>query len=196
MRARLGADDLRLVRGVPSASGRKPCGSRDARSRWSFVSMTSEKAPCTCGDRLDDRVLDARVRFDRAIEVHDRLRCRCSTGRSSACSHQIVAQLARRCTRLPLWQSAIWPCAQSIEDRLRVEQLALAGRRIAHVSDRQAVQAGWRSVSPSNDVVRRSPSRVRCGLMPPSEAAMPALSLAPMLERVQAEVRHVRAASG
>ena len=44
---------------------------------------------------------------------------------------------SRAFTMLPLWQSAIWPCAQSIRIGWAFEQLALAGGRIAHVADRQ-----------------------------------------------------------
>ena len=48
----------------PSASGRNPCGSRIAISR-SLVSITSEKAPCTC--ETDSTIASSMLRaFERA----------------------------------------------------------------------------------------------------------------------------------
>ena len=155
----------------PSASGRKPCGSRTAISR-SLVSITSENAPCTCADRLDDRVLDA-PRLRPRVEVEDDLGVAVRL-EDRALLDEIVAQLVRVDDVAVVAERDLAVRAVD-QDRLGVQQLALAGGRVAHVADRHAGPAAP-TASRRRRCRRRSPSPARCAPAAPSDAAMPALS--------------------
>ena len=115
----------------PSVSGRNPCGSRTAISR-SFVSSTSENAPCACEtDSISAcfrrRRLRSRVEVQQHFGVARRLENR-------ALRDQHVAQLLRvdQVAVVPDGDLAVRAVDQ---DRLRVLEPALAGRGVAHVAD-------------------------------------------------------------
>ena len=94
----------------PSASGRNPCGSLTAIIR-SRVRRISENAPCAC-DTESTTAASTFGAFDRAY--------RCSTTSVSLFDWKIdpwrtsSSRNSPALTRLPLWQIAIWPCAQSM----------------------------------------------------------------------------------
>ena len=155
----------------PSASGRKPCGSRTAISRSLRQHQERERA-LDLRHRLDDGVLDAgglraRVEMQHDLGVGARLEDR-------ALPHQLVAQLAG-VHEVAVVADRDLAVRAVDENGCAFDKLALAGGRIAHVADRQRARAAS-PASRRRRRRRRSPSRARRARCSPSDAAMPALS--------------------
>ena len=123
------------------------------------------------GDRLDDGVLDT-ARFRTRVEVQDDFGIAVRLEDRSLL-HQIVAQLAGVHDVAVVTERDLAVRAVD-QDRLGVEQLALAGGGIAHVADRSR-PGSFDRVSPSKMSATYPISR-EMRTCCPSDAAMPALS--------------------
>ena len=143
-RAGLGADDPGVAEpaererteAVRIAHGDQPVLASAARS---------ENAPLHLRDRLDERVLDGR-RLRARVEVQDDL------GVAAGLEDRALRARARRAarcalTRLPLWRDGDLAVRAVDQERLRVLERALAGRRVARVADRADGPAASSSVA-------------------------------------------------
>ena len=122
--------------------------------------------------RFDDRVLDA-ARLRSRVEVQDHFGVAVRLEDRSLL-HEIVAQLARVDDVAVVAERDLAVRAVD-QDRLRVEQLALA-RPSSSARGRSRSVPAASTASRRRRCRRRSPSRARCAPAAPSDAAMPALS--------------------
>ena len=129
-------------------------------------------------DRLDDRVLDARGPRPR-VEVQDHLGVAARSGRSSPAATS-SSRSSRGVDEVAVVADGDLAVRAVDQDRLRVGELALAGRRVAHVADRdrpgqlreRLARRRRRRRSPSR--ARRAPARrrrPRCRRSPARDAA-------------------------
>ena len=170
----------------PSASGRNPCGSRAAIMR-SGVRMTSENAPRTLRDRLDDGVFDC-GRARSRVKVQDDLGvARCLENRPQA--NEMIAQLLR-VDQIAVVGDRNLPVHAVDQDRLRVVQLAVAGGGIAGVADRRRARQRGQPIRVEDigDIahVFRHDDAVPVG------GGNAGALLTSMLHRIEAEIREVR----
>ena len=183
-RAGLGADDVRVAE---AAERQRPEAVRIANRNQPVLRQHDQrKRALHLRDRLDDRVFDA-ARFRSRVEVQNHFGVAVRLEDRSLLN-QLVAQLARVHDVAVVAERDLAVRAVD-QDRLRVEQLALARRRIAHVSDRQrSGQAGQRfAVEDVGDVAHLAgDAHLRAVGRGNAGAFLPA-----MLQRIQAEIRHV-----
>ena len=170
-RAGLRADDPARRRGGRArADGSRADRGRRSAGPWSASPARTRPAPAPPTRRSPPRRV-ARLRS--RVEVQDDLGVAVRLEDRSL-PHEVVAQLARVDEVAVVAERDLAVRAVD-QDRLRVEQLALAGGRVADVADRQIGPAAS-TASRRRRCRRRSPSRARCAPAAPSEAAMPALS--------------------
>ena len=148
-RARLRADDARRRRAgrARAAGSRADRGPRSAGPS-SAARARRRPAPATTASTIASSTRRAPSTARRGA---GRLRCRCSTGRSTPAAR--ARRAARRAlTRLPLWQMRDLAVRAVDQDRLRI-RAACSRRPSSSARGRSpAVPAGCASVSPSNDV--------------------------------------------
>ena len=166
--------------------GRKPCGSRTATRRSCVQEQQRERALGLARRPRPGRPRRARPSTGRTGA--GRPRCRSTSGRWRPARSSHVAQLAL-VDEVAVVADGDLAVDALDEDRLGVDQAALAGRRVAHVADgRRARQVGQRAlVEDVGDVAhsarqaqvlrrptprcRRSPARDAAGRRGPGRSA-------------------------
>ena len=137
-------------------------------------------------DRFDDRILDL-ARLRTRIEMKNDLRVAIRL-EDRALPHEIVAQLTRVHDVAVVTKSDL-PVRAINQDRLRIQQLALSGRRVAHVTDRHWPRQRRQrlAVEDIRDVAHGARDAHLRSVRGRDAGAL----LAAMLQRVQPQVRHV-----
>ena len=170
-RAGLRADDVRVAE---PAERERPEPVRIADGDQPILASASRARTRPAPARPTRRSRPRRVaRLRPRVEVQDDLGVAARL-EDRALPHELVAQLAR-VDEVAVVADRDLAVRAVDQDRLRVEQLALAGRRVADVADRRSARQRA-TASRRRRCRRRSPSRARRAPAAPSDAAMPALS--------------------